>query len=344
MLRIVAVVAVIMLHAAAAGFYGRFEARTVYWQICNFYNSLVRFCVPVFVMVSGMFLLNPEREYGLKKLYFSKILRIATAYIFWAAFYSLIPLIGLWARGGEPTGHGYIYSFVHGIVYGHYHLWFLFMISGLYMVTPFLRMIAKNEKLTIYFLALGLVFIYGTKMLDLFSPTRTLLALTFKRMNVQLLGEFSCYFLWGNWLSRHSLPTLARRLIYICGIIAAVGTAVLNGLAGYHFNVAGTWMYPNMSPNVLMMATAVFVFCQYHFQGRMLPDTWKSRIGLVGRLSFGIYLVHIFFLEHLQWIGLPHFFCHPLASIPITTMVAFCSSLAVVYVLDKIPVLNKYVM
>ena len=137
-LRTVAVAAVIMLHAAAVGFDGRFGARTVSWQVCNLYDSLVRFSVPVFVMVSGMFLLNPEREYDLKKLYLSKILRIATAFLFWASFYLMVVLIVTSVQGKPSSGeYGYLYIIMQEAAGGHYHLWFLFMIAGLYMVTPF---------------------------------------------------------------------------------------------------------------------------------------------------------------------------------------------------------------
>jgi len=339
-IRIVAVFAMIMLHSSGAGF-SRFGARTVHWQVCNFYDSLSRFCVPIFVMVSGMFLLRQEHEYDLKKLYFSKILRIATAYLFWATFYSVISLDRTLEQC--PNGH-FFYALAKEIVKGHYHLWFLWMISGLYIVTPFLRLIAKDEKLTIYFLVLGLVFVYGANMFNLFPPMHTLLAQTINRLNVTLVAGYTCYFLWGYWLSRHSLTLITRRIIYILGVGAAIGTVVLNGLAGYHFNFAGMWMYNNLLPNIMLMTTAIFVFCQYHFQGEGLSVQWKRIISLVGRYSFGIYLVHVFFLENLYRIGLPPFFCHPVISIPITTVAVFCLSLVAVFALDRIPILNKYVM
>ena len=85
-IRIVAVFAVIVLHTGVEHFY-RIDTRTAAWQICNLYESLVRFCVPVFLMVSGRFLMDPAREYTLKKLYGVKILRLATAYLFWSVFY-----------------------------------------------------------------------------------------------------------------------------------------------------------------------------------------------------------------------------------------------------------------
>lgn len=50
LLRILASFAVVVLHSAAVGFYGRFAPDTTQFQACNFYNSIVRFCVPVFDM------------------------------------------------------------------------------------------------------------------------------------------------------------------------------------------------------------------------------------------------------------------------------------------------------
>ena len=219
------------------------------------------------------------------------------------------------------------------------------MISGLYIVTPILRQIAKDERVTIYFLGLGVVFVYVAETLNLFPLIirNKFLAIS-NQLNVQLVGGFSCYFLWGYWLSRHILSPIARKTIYIMGLLAAIGTVVINGLAGYYFNVTGEWMYNYLLPNVLMMSTAVFVFCQYNFQCGELSAKWQSRIGLIGKWSFGVYLVHAFFLSNMYRIGLPHFFCHPLVSIPITTLVVFCASLAVVFILDKIPILNKYIM
>ena len=341
--RIMAVFAMIVMHAAAPGF-GRFGARTVFWQVCNLYDSLARFCVPVFVMVSGMFLLSPEKDYGLKKLYFSKIARMATAYLFWAAFYSTVSLVAAVAGGKGSGGRDCVCEFARGMLEGRYHLWFLFMISGLYMATPFLRPIARDGKLSVYFLALGLVFVHGTNTLALFPPMRHVLDMTVNRMHLHPVAGYPCYFLLGHWLSRRELAPVARKAIYLAGILSALGTATLNGLAGYHFDVPGTWLYDDMLPNVLLMAVAVFVFCRYRFQGKRLSPRWQRRIGLAGRWSFGIYLVHLFFLANLPRVGLPLFFCHPIVSIPVVSVVVFSASLAAVSVLDKIPVLNKYAM
>jgi len=67
-------------------------------------------------------------------------------------------------------------------------------------------------------------------------------------------------------------------------------------------------------------------------------------ISKTAELSFGIYLIHVFILDHLKWIGLPHFFIHPLFSVPIMSVLTFVISFCAVYVISKIPFFNKYVI
>ena len=76
MLRIIAAFFVVFLHSASAGmhgFYGYHGPDSSAFQFCNFYASITRWTVPVFVMLSGMFFLDLQKEYTLKKLYSKKV-------------------------------------------------------------------------------------------------------------------------------------------------------------------------------------------------------------------------------------------------------------------------------
>ena len=281
-LRIVAIFAVIILHAASAG-HNYFEVKTIQWQTCNLFNSLARFGVPVFVMNSGMFLLNPNRDYTFKKLYFSKIPRMMTAYLFWSAFYAIVSL-GIKMHNGSPLyGYELLYSFAQRLLSGCIHLWFLFMISGLYIITPILRNIVKDEKLTVYFLILSLLFVFSVTSLNLLPQLRRFLALTINRFEVKLVAGYSGYFVWGYYLFQHQLTTKTRIIIYSVGMIATFTMVVLNGLAGYHFNTPGEWMLKNLSLNTLCMSTAVFVFFQYHFQDVHFSPQTQRVLALLGK-------------------------------------------------------------
>ncbi len=85
-LRILASFGVIILHLAAQ----MYHAINIYsseWQTLNFYDSIVRWTVPVFVMISGSLFLS--KDVPIKKIYLHYIPRLAAAYIFWSMVYSV---------------------------------------------------------------------------------------------------------------------------------------------------------------------------------------------------------------------------------------------------------------
>lgn len=345
MLRIFSVIAVIFLHAGGAGFFA-FTPQSSQWQVCNFYDGAARFGVPCFVMLSGMFILDPAREYPLKKLLRQKILRIATAFCFWSAFYSLFSVIDIASYGGFSGIYEVLITFIKGFFNGYYHMWFLGMICGLYLVAPFLRRLVRDEKLTRYFLLLAFIFVFGANVLHKLPGNAAVkwLCMIVDTMEVRLVAGFSVYFVWGRWLASHELPLKMRKIIYILGIAGALVTVGGNGIIGWYLDEIGTWTYDNLLPNVFLTATAVFVFCQYTFRAENFSELGRKIVGSLGKWSFGIYLAHVFFLEHLYRIGLPNFFCDPLFSVPITSTVVFAASLILVIMLSKIPGVRKYVI
>ena len=86
-LRVSATFAVMSLHIAADNWLNA-GVRSFEWQVFNFYDSLVRFGVPVFVMISGALFLNPDKYIPVKKLYTKYIFRIAAAFVFWSFLYA----------------------------------------------------------------------------------------------------------------------------------------------------------------------------------------------------------------------------------------------------------------
>ena len=88
LLRVVAIFAMMMLHVAASQF-DSVAVGSNEWFWFNFYDSIVRFCVPVLVMISGIFFLDPKRTYSIEKLLKKNVFRLVTAYFFWAFFLKL---------------------------------------------------------------------------------------------------------------------------------------------------------------------------------------------------------------------------------------------------------------
>lgn len=102
-------------------------------------NSLIKLmcsnCVLLFVMISGAIHLNEDYVFDYSKMV-RKILRITISFAICSIFYALL---------FDDTSS--IRTIFRNIFTGHYHLWFLYMIVGLYLVTPIIKYIIKDKRI-----------------------------------------------------------------------------------------------------------------------------------------------------------------------------------------------------
>ena len=116
-LRLLAALFVVVIHVADP---------TTTAGLC--WDAAARFSVPVFVIVSGWYLLDRDGG-GLAR----RGARLLGQMVCWSAVYLVY---NMWRYGYEPTG-------LRGV--GRYlltqppHLWYLWAIAGLYLLTPLLR-------------------------------------------------------------------------------------------------------------------------------------------------------------------------------------------------------------
>ena len=158
LLRVAATLAVVILHLSG-GWISEVPVASGAWRVFNVYNGLTRWCVPVFVMLSGMFLLDPKKSLSYRSLFFRQILRIVAALVVWSVVY------GLFARflSGTPLTLSALIQVLRDLVWGrlHYHLWFLPMIVGLYLATPFLRAFVRGASRSDFHFFFLLVFVFA---------------------------------------------------------------------------------------------------------------------------------------------------------------------------------------
>lgn len=87
-LRIISTIAVIIIHISAQNWYNT-SVSSFEWNVFNIFDSMFRWPVPIFVMISGTLFLDTNKIIDIKKLYQKNILRIITAFLFWSAVYSI---------------------------------------------------------------------------------------------------------------------------------------------------------------------------------------------------------------------------------------------------------------
>jgi len=326
-LRVAGAFAVIVVHVATSKWYTT-DIHTLEWEAMNFYDSIARWAVPVFVMISGALFLS--RDIPVRKIYSKYIFRIFTAFVFWAFFYVCLNDVDVAILGID-------------IIHGHFlHMWFLLMIAGLYMIVPFVKKIAESEFLTKYFLVIAFFFAFlfpeAVNIISVFSERYGEFAESLaNRFNLQFIGGFTGYFLLGYFLNNARISARAERLIYFAGI-AGFAATVLMSLHASLFIGKPFGFYSNHTVNVMFESISVFVFFKAKFNR-------PSRIVLaLSQYSFGAYLVHAAVILLVGKLGLNTLAFNPLLSIPVISVIVFVISFAISAVLNHIPFINKYIV
>lgn len=336
-LRVFATVSVMILHIAAQNWYNA-DVNRMEWQTFNFYDSIVRWGVPVFVMISGALFL--PKEISIREIYSKYVFRMVTAFIGWSGIYALITLL---------AGNG-LKSFVDCFIIGHYHMWFIPMIIGIYICIPFIKKIVSDKTILNYFLLLSFVFAflipYLVTLANDFAPEiiiRGIEALNgnVTNMNLYMVMGYVFYFILGYYLNNVRLSKKQRCYIYILGVIGFVLTIVLDLVVALKTQTCCKNYYGYFTINVMLESVAVFTIFKYvHFKDN---KTYKF-IVVLSKYSFGAYLVHALVIEALSFIGLNTLSFNPIISVPTIGIIVFIVSFLVSAICNKIPILKKYIV
>ncbi|POR16914.1 hypothetical protein BWK58_15200, partial [Flavobacterium columnare] len=85
-LRVLATFSVIFLHTSAEILYQYGKTSNANWWIGNIYDSSVRFCVPIFLMISGALILSKDYK-NITEYLKKRVLRIIFPFLFWSIVY-----------------------------------------------------------------------------------------------------------------------------------------------------------------------------------------------------------------------------------------------------------------
>ncbi len=343
LLRVFASFAVIVFHLAG-GHISAVAMGSPNWQVFNLYNSLVRWCVPVFVMLSGMFMLDTKKSLPITRLLFHNCLRILVCLMFWGGVYAVVEYC---RQGGSFTWAGLGRAILNALQGDtRYHLWFLYMILGLYLVTPILRAFCRGASRSDFHWFFLITFLFAFALPTAFklwprAQFMPVLRLWYERLDIQLVMGYVGYYVAGWYLREYTLSRLSEALIYVFGIIGATvtvwGTSVLSHSAGRLVET----LYSFFSPNVALFSAAIVVLFRYVL-GVSEERSRRQRLGGVARVAFGVYLVHDLFLTLLNILGITVLSFAPVASIPLLSMLVFLCSFAVAWLISWLPFVGRW--
>ena len=142
-LRIMETIAVVANHVCS-GLFNNYTIEELERTDAAFLHStytLVSWAVPVFLMITGGLLLNPNKEVGLKKIQ-GYILRMVAVLFTFGGGYAVLELIFYGAPISISTLlRGYVNMLERS---SWSHMWYVYMLISLYIITPALKAVIKG--------------------------------------------------------------------------------------------------------------------------------------------------------------------------------------------------------
>ena len=335
-LRLLAALAVVVIHVTAKQWH-TVDVNSGNWVALCLFNGSVRWAVPVFVMISGALFLDPDRQISLRTLYGKYILRLLIAYFAWGIVYALFDYDGTVA------------GFAEDLIAGFYHMWYLPMLAGLYAMLPLLRKITESEKLSGYFLLLvllgGFIVPNAITVLKELSVAGSWLDAFWSKAGMQLVFDYAGYFVAGYVLSRVELSKRWSAAIYAVGFLGWLFTVGVSFVLGKMLGHPTVMVMEYSFTNVAAQAVALFVFGKNVLRQIRFSSRAENLLRGAAKCSFGVYLIHVLVLEAIL-----RSFGDVLTAIPVVlwipamTIVTLLISLILSWVLNKIPVVKKYLV
>lgn len=337
-LRIAATYGIVMLHMSPldTDIYG---VETAPWKTFICMSILFRWCVPAFFMISGALFLSPRKTLNIKKLYAKTIFRMVCSFLFWSGLYAMAHCIimdkGKW-------------TFLNQWLRGHYHMWYVFVAIGLYILTPVLRGLTQSRKLTEYYLIIGFVFTYllprALSLLLLFNPPHADVIQSFQAAVSQinpLAGKHALYFyVLGYYLHEYPLRRPVRLCLYLAGAASCILMMLLTIWHSAYTGAVSALFYGTESMLTLLFAAGVYTGFRQAFEGVEVIGRCRKVVLQLSACSYGVYLIHPFLLERIP---------HALAPRPLSLIVGmpliagtfYLLALGVSFALLHIPVLKR---
>lgn len=318
------------------------------------YGSLLRPCVPLFVMITGALLLPVRGEASV--FYKKRIPRVFFPFLIWSVIYNLFPwmtgLLGLdpkiildfFPYSGEEVARqsfavslDYILHIPFNFSILAVHMWYIYLLIGLYLYMPiFSAWVEKaSERAKLYFLlAWGVTlllpyynqfvapYLWGTCSWNAFGM-------------LYAFAGFNGYLLLGHYLrnldwSLGKTVAIGLPMFVVGYLITFFGFRYITALPEYSDEMLELF-FTYCSINVLLMTFPVFMLAK---KVKVRSERTKRALANLTICGFGIYMIHYFFtgpsVVVMRYLNVPLGL-----QIPIASVIAFGISWLLVWLMYR---------
>ncbi len=327
-LRTIATFLVILVHISGGYVFNSKDNLTLdssFW-FANIVDSLSRICVPLFVLISGMFLLGRNETF--KESYQKRSIRIVIPLVFWSVIYVLYRIAIMYFIENTIDLKLLVSSII--INGPFYHMWYLLMIVSIYLITPIINIVIPQiTRKTLWGVAiLLLVFGMFNHSYNNYLNNKVFFLLWF----VNYLGFFILGYLIKVDNRKFSFGALT--LIYI------LSSLLIAFLTHYTIKLYDSvYFYGYVTPFVIIGSLSFFkIFHQLELN--------RNIFSKISHLTLGIYLIHAGVLDVID-LTLKHsninYLNNAIIGIPIKFSAVLFFSLITVWVMSKIKFVRKVI-
>ncbi|MGO4918552.1 acyltransferase [Maribacter spongiicola] len=325
-LRSIAAIQVVIIHITTYYINNDFNginSGLSFWT-ANILDSFCRISVPLFVLISGKYLLGKRESYI---IFFKKRgSRILIPTIIWTLIYITYRIAQNYLTGRGLFERSILEDFITGRSF--YHMWYLYMLIGLYLVTPGINfLIQKVSRIQLWFIAIS--FLLLGFLMDI---------------NYSFLENNYFFFWFVNYIGYYIVGYLLREIKVISLSIMLISYVSCSiGIAYFTYesllNSEQLYYTKYLSPFVIIPSILVYGY----FEGISLSQNFLSRLS---KYTFGIYLIHPLILDmmhHANKLFKMNLINYPLFEIIGRFVICMLISISVIFMLSKTKHLNKII-
>ncbi len=291
-LRIIATYIVVTGHIAI---WCSYNARplSVNWWVVKWIHLVGLWVIPAFVMISGALLLHESRTESAWSFYKRRLYRVGIPLVFWSAVFLFVRKF----VDGEDLSVGRVAELVL-TADPYYHLWFICMIPGLYLVTPPLRAFVRHSTQGQRVLLIFLIFVLAA----IYSPINNLF-LGNKRTVFTMFIPYIAYYLAGYEVT-HADPKKVpgKYLVLAVAVCAAYIVLLARPFIDLLSEGKTGFLYDSFSPPQVVLGIGIFWAAHLIAQRtRPLKGIPKTAVEWVGSTTLGIYVIHPLVLSYMRY-------------------------------------------
>ena len=329
-LKIIAIMFVILIHVISE-YWENLDVNSNTFIVLSVLESISRFCVPAYFMVSGALFLNEEKKVTIKDVLKKYVLKIFLLFVFWNITYSVInSVINHDAITFKLIGNILLDTLLGN---GVFHLYFLPIIIGFYLCLPILKQITKEENRNIlkYFIIILFIFFSFNRITNYLFGISLFYTIVFTK--------YLIYFILGYYLNTFNISKKNTNIIYILGVFGLIIT-ILGTIISSKVNGITDVFFKNDTFNVILYSSAIFLFAKNNF-----IRFNEGLLKVLTQTNFGVYLIHGLVLGFLEYMKLFNILDSTsiLLSVIVDSVIIYVLSSFSVYILMKIPYIKKLV-